>query len=238
MNASVATNDSAYLLLLIGALFVHACYQLSVSVMTHMSAHSLSRKVSVRRLMSLGIFYTLGVITATSLMLLALISLTAFDGAVSHPIVTSITVVVAPLVGLCTVLLYYRRGKGTQIWLPRPFADYLLERSRKTKRSLEAAALGAITVVGELPMIIAPLLLVALSITSQSTETWLVWSLFYAAAAALPLIFITLYLTSGHSIARVQKWRENNKRFLQWTSGVALVLLTIYLTVLHLGVIS
>lgn len=238
MNASVATNDSAYLLLLIGALFVHACYQLSVSVMTHMSAHSLSRKVSVRRLMSLGIFYTLGVITATSLMLLALISLTAFDGAVSHPIVTSITVVVAPLVGLCTVLLYYRRGKGTQLWLPRPFADYLLERSRKTKRSLEAAALGAITVVGELPMIIAPLLLVALSITSQSTETWLVWSLFYAAAAALPLIFITLYLTSGHSIARVQKWRENNKRFLQWTSGVALVLLTIYLTVLHLGVIS
>lgn len=238
MNASVATNDSAYLLLLIGALFVHACYQLSVSVMTHMSAHSLSRKVSVRRLMSLGIFYTLGVITATSLILLALISLTAFDGAVSHPIVTSITVVVAPLVGLCTVLLYYRRGKGTQIWLPRPFADYLLERSRKTKRSLEAAALGAITVVGELPMIIAPLLLVALSITSQSTETWLVWSLFYAAAAALPLIFITLYLTSGHSIARVQKWRENNKRFLQWTSGVALVLLTIYLTVLHLGVIS
>lgn len=238
MNASVATNDSAYLLLLIGALFVHACYQLSVSVMTHMSAHSLSRKVSVRRLMSLGIFYTLGVITATSLILLALISLTAFDGAVSHPIVTSITVVVAPLVGLCTVLLYYRRGKGTQLWLPRPFADYLLERSRKTKRSLEAAALGAITVVGELPMIIAPLLLVALSITSQSTETWLVWSLFYAAAAALPLIFITLYLTSGHSIARVQKWRENNKRFLQWTSGVALVLLTIYLTVLHLGVIS
>lgn len=108
MNASVATNDSAYLLLLIGALFVHACYQLSVSVMTHMSAHSLSRKVSVRRLMSLGIFYTLGVITATSLILLALISLTAFDGAVSHPIVTSITVVVAPLVGLCTVLLYYR----------------------------------------------------------------------------------------------------------------------------------
>lgn len=238
MNASVATNDSAYLLLLIGALFVHACYQLSVSVMTHMSAHSLSRKVSVRRLMSLGIFYTLGAITATSLILLALISLTAFEGAASHPVLTSITVIVAPLVGLCTVLLYYRRGEGTQLWLPRPFAEYLLERSRKTKRGLEAAALGAITVVGELPMIIAPLLLVALSITSQSTETWLAWSLFYAAAVALPLIFITLYLTSGHSIARVQKWREDNKRFLQWTSGIALILLTIYLTVLHLGVIS
>ena len=66
--------------------------------------------------------------------------------------------------------------------------------------------------------------------------SWLAWATLYSVLAALPLLETTMYLTSGHSIARVQKWRESHKSFLQWTSGIALVLLTIFLTVVQLGV--
>lgn len=238
MDAVASADNFSYLLLVVGALFVHACYQLSVSVLTYMSAHSLSKKVSAKRLLGLGLSYSLGVIVLTALVLLGLVALVMSDAATAHPSITVLTLVVAPIVSLLTVKVYYRSGKGTQLWLPRPIADYLLERSRKTKRGVEAFALGAVTVIGELPFIVAPLLLVALSIAGRSTGVWFGWSFVYAAAAALPLVFITMYLTSGHSVAHIQRWREQNKRFLQWTSTIALLLLTVYLTLLQIGVLS
>lgn len=75
MQTFAPSADPAYLVLVVGALFVHACYQLGVSVLTHMSAHTLSRKASVRRLAWLGTSYSLGAITMTTLLLLALVTI-------------------------------------------------------------------------------------------------------------------------------------------------------------------
>ena len=96
--------------------------------------------------------------------------------------------------------------------------------------------LGAATVVGELPFLFGPLLFIAFLISNEPEVSWIIWSSLYSLLAYLPLLLVTMYLTSGHSIARVQRWREENKSFLQWTSGVTLVLITIYLTVLQMGV--
>lgn len=231
--------DPAYIVLIVGALFVHACYQLSVSVLTHLSAHTLSRKASVRRLGWLGMSYTLGVITVTTLLLLALVNLPGFapnlDRTHAMELFTAFVIGLLPLVGLATVFWYYRRGKGTQLWLPRGIASYLLDRSKKTKRGFEAFLLGAGTVFGELPFVVAPLMLVALVIAAQPTSSWLGFSIVYAILAAVPLLVVTGYLTSGHSIARIQRWREDSKTFLQWSSGLALLLLTLYLTILQIG---
>ncbi len=239
MNGFGLNGDSAYLLLIVGALFVHACYQLSVSVLTYLSSHSLSRQVSTRRLLWLGSHYTLGAIVTTALILLGIVSLASLSSSLYNtPAVTTfllLTVTLVPFVGLTTVLFYFRPGQGTQLWLPRPIAQYLLERSRKTRSGVEASMLGAATVVGELPFIIGPLLLIALLLVGQPSGLWLGAATVYALLASLPLMIVTLYLTSGHSVARVQRWREENKKFLQWTSGIALVLLTLYVTVLQIG---
>ena len=148
----------------------------------------------------------------------------------------ALAVGLAPLIGLATILWYYRRGKGTRLWLPRRVAEYLLKRSKKTKSAIEASMLGAATVVGELPFLFGPLLFIAFLISNEPEVSWIIWSSLYSLLAYLPLLLVTMYLTSGHSIARVQRWREENKSFLQWTSGVTLVLITIYLTVLQMGV--
>lgn len=234
--------DPAYLVLIVGALFVHACYQLSISVLTHLSAHTFGRKASIKRLAWLGSSYSSGVIVMITLLLLTLVSLPGLapvpERAETAELFTAIVIGLTPLVGLATVFWYYRRGDGTQLWLPRSVASFLLERSRKTRRGFEAFLLGAGTVIGELPFVIAPLLLIAFVIAHQPVTTWLVWSIAYATLASIPLLIITGYLTSGHSIARIQRWREQNKTFLQWTSGFALLLLTLYLTVLQIGASS
>lgn len=227
-------GDPAYLLVAIGALFVHVCYQLSVSVLTHFSSHSLSRKTSEKRLLALGFGYSLGVILTTALLITSFASLAQLVHA-SSQLLAAIVVGVAPFIGLATVFWYYRQGEGTRLWLPRPVARYLLERSRKTRSLLEAVMLGAATVIGELPFLLGPLLFVTYLISALPSAGWFGWATLYSTAAALPLLVTTMYFTSGHSVARVQRWRETNKSFLQWTSGIALVLLTLYVTVLQLG---
>lgn len=235
MPVSPVASDPAYLLLLVGALFVHVCYQLSASVLTHFSSHSLSRKTSSKRLLSLGISYTAGVIVATALIITALASLAVLMHGEPR-LLTAVIAGVAPLVGLATILWYYRQGYGTRLWLPRPVANYLLKRSKKTRSTLEAFLLGTATVIGEIPFLVGPMLFVAYLMSQLDAGQWLVWSFIYGVVSAFPLLIITMYLSSGHSIAKVQKWREVNKTFLQWTSGIALIVLTIYLTVLQLGV--
>lgn len=238
MQADFSSVDPAYLILVVGALFVHVCYQLSVSVLTHMSAHTLSRKASAKRLLGLGLSYSFGVFAMTVLLVLAVVSFVAIgSGSTEHSLRLPMLVVVSllPIIGLVTMFAYFRKGRGTQLWLPRPIAEYLTKRSRKTRSAFEATMLGGGTVVGELPFLIAPVLLVSTVIATQPSGLWLLLAKSYAVLATLPLLVITLYLSSGHSVARVQRWRERNKGFLQWTSGVALVLLTVYLTVLQVG---
>lgn len=237
MPPSSPLSDPAYLLLAVGVLFVHICYQLSVSVLTHFSSHSLSRKTSDHRLLALGFSYSLGVIVTTVLVIVTLASLAQLLLGGSKLLV-AVVVGLAPFIGLATVLWYYRQGAGTRLWLPRPVAVYLLERSKETHSSLEASLLGAATVIGELPFLIGPILFITYVISLLAPASWVGWSLLYSTVAALPLLVATMYTTSGHSVARIQKWREMNKSFLQWTSGIALVLLTVYLTVLQLGVSS
>ncbi len=228
-------SDPAYVLIAAGALFVHVCYQLSVSVLTHFSSHSLSRKTSDKRLLTLGFSYSLGVVVTTALIITALASIAQSIHGGSQLLVT-VVVGLAPFIGLATVLWYYRQGEGTRLWLPRPVAQYLLQRSKKTRSFLEATLLGAATVIGELPFLVGPLLFVTYLVAQTPSAGWFGWALLYSFVAALPLLVTTMYITSGHSVARAQKWRETNKSFLQWTSGITLIVLTLYLTVLQLGV--
>lgn len=236
MTTFLPQGDPTTLLVVLGALFVHMSYQLSVSVLTYFSSQSLSRRVSEKRLLALGTSYGFGAVLTTTLILFGIVALT---GTLTEHrrILVGIATIAAPLVGIATILWYYRRGKGTKLWLPRSIANYLLERSRKTKSNFEAFMLGAGTVVGELPFIAAPLLLVAFVINQQSPEWWTIGSFAYALLAYLPLLVVTMYLTSGHSIARVQRWRETNKSFLQWTSGLMLMVVSTYLVLVQFGVL-
>lgn len=240
MTSSLMNNDLAVWLLIAGVLFVHATYQLSVSVLSYMSGHALGKRTAKRRLVSLATGYSMGVIAMVFMILSTIVLATNSAESVNHyyalKILTVIVAAVVPLIGLFTILAYYRKGSGTKLWLPRPFADYLLWRAQKTKSGVESAALGAATVVGELPFIIGPLLIISVVIANRPSSEWLLFCAAYAIVSSTPVIFTALRLAHGTSPARLQKWREQNKKFLQWTSGSILVLLTVFLVVLQIGI--
>lgn len=237
-NLFLFLDLSPFLLIVAGAVFVHACFQLSVSVLTLLSSHTIGRRLPNSRLLNLNFWYILGSILMITLLQLGTIALLRWGLTHNATATTVITLSLIPLIALLVVLLYYRRGRGTQLWLPRPAAQYITDRAKRTKSSVEAFTLGMATAVTELPFAIAPLAIVAFALQGFRVDRWFTMSLGYSLAVCAPLIFVAFYLSSGHKISSIQRWRESSKDFLRWTSAATLLLLALYIAVLQIGAAS
>ena len=51
----------------------------------------------------------------------------------------------------------------------------------------------------------------------------------YTLISLLSLLIVWAMVGSGHSLSKIQQWREKNKRFLQFICGAALIILGIYI---------
>jgi hypothetical protein len=125
-------------------------------------------------------------------------------------------------------LFYYRHDKGTALWIPKAFANYLNNRTKSTKLSSEAFGLGLSSVVGELLFIIAPILISAL-VLIQLPQAWQLPGIaIYTVISMFSLLIVWVLVGSGHSLGKIQKWRESNKYFLQFVSGAGLIVLVLF----------
>lgn len=227
----MSTFEIGAILLLSAA--IHASFQLSVSMMTLMSGQALGKKTAHTRVMRMMAGFILG----TMVMIALIISFVAL--LLGNLLPTGLPTLgwagLAGLmvgIGIAVWVFYYRHHhSGTVLWLPRPFADYLSARARKTRLSAEAFGLGLVSVFAEVLFTVAPIALAAVLLLQLDTPLQLAGLISYVLIACLPLLIILVVVGGGRSLARVQRWRENNKRFLQFTAGSALVLLGGYLYV-------
>lgn len=215
------------------AALIHASFQLSVSVLTLLSGHAIGAKKSHARVIRLTTSYTTGAGVMT-LLLLSFVSLILL-----HSFGTTIPLLMWAIVcglvfgiGIAVWLFYYRRNtEGTELWIPRSFAKFLTERSKKTNQSAEAFSLGLASVVSELIFIIPTVSIAALVLVGLPAEWQLVGIGIYTVISLLGLLTVWSIVGSGGSLARVQKWRAANKRFLQFSAGSALVVLGFFVYV-------
>ena len=217
------------------AAIIHASFQLSVSVLTMLSGHSLGRKTAHRKVLRLMGSFINGSIVATSLLLASLSYLLILKinfSTSSEQLVAAIASGLMIGLGIATWAFYYRRGGGTSLWLPRNFARYLNTRTKQTKNSAEAFGLGLTGVFAELLFIIGPMIAAALAIVTLPTVWWQLSGLIiYIIVSALPLLVVFTLVGGGHSVAKIQKWREKHKRFIQFIAGGSLIILAAYLFV-------
>lgn len=212
---------------------LHASFQLGTSVLTLMSGHSLMHRTAKKRLLTLNSAYIFGVVSMTIVMLAGMTAafvvwLPLEEIETAWLLLTSLSIVV----GLLVITTYYRSGKGTRLWIPRPFATYLEQRARKTTNAIEAGSLGITTVVAELPFTAVLMALSALSLASTiMIEDYLTFIFIYCFVATLPLVIVTLLLAGGQKLSRIQRWRESNKTFLQYTSGIGIIIAGLFVWV-------
>ncbi len=223
---------TSFIIIAVAAL-THATFQLSISMLTLLSSHTIGSKRSHSRLLMMTSSF-LGGVTAMTVLLLSFASILLTPFAKGHKIPELWWIAACGLLtglGLAVWIFYYRRQAGTELWLPRNVAKYLTGRARATKHTAEAFTLGMSSVVAELLFIVTPLFVTALILVQLTPLLQLAGVLLYAAISMAPLAVITGMIGAGHSISRIQRWREENKHFLQFIAGSMLVALGFYLYV-------
>lgn len=215
------------------AALIHASFQLSISTLTLMSGHALGHGRSHLRLVSLLGGFTAGAATMTTLLICSLGLLLGYlvTADSTPPVLWAATCGLLFGVGVAVWLFYYRRGRGTMLWLPRQTAEFLAERSKRTKNTGEAFALGLASVFGELLFISAPLLVSVLVLLPLTPPLQLVGIILYVVISLSSLLIVATLVSGGHQLSRIQRWREANKNFLQFAAGTALFVLGFYLYV-------
>jgi hypothetical protein len=195
------------------AALIHASFQLSVSVLTLLSGHAIGAKRSQGKIMRLtcGFVCGVGVMTLLTLSFISLIFLHVF-GHDAPNFMWTIACGLLISVGLAVWFFYYRHEKVT-------------------KNSAEAFSLGLTTVVSELPFIAAPLIIAALVLVGLPAHWQLVGIAIYTIISLLTLFSIWVLIGSGHKLSTIQKWREDNKHFLQFAAGGALTVLGFFVYV-------
>ena len=210
---------------------IHASFQLSVSMLTLLSGHAIGNKAAHGRLMHLVASFILG----TAIMSLLLISFSVLifqPGYIpASPFVWSMACGVMIGLGVAVWAFYYRREAGTSLWLPRGMARFLSDRTKATHQGAEAFSLGITSVLAETLFIMGPLLLAALSITTLAPIYQAAGIMLYLALSLLPLLVVALLVGGGHKLSHIQRWREANKRFLQFAAGSGLLVLGLYVYV-------
>lgn len=214
------------------AALIHASFQLSVSVLTLMSGHAIGAKRSHAKLLRL----TNGFLLGAGVMTVLILSTTAFTvsqlfGREAPLLAWAVGGGILIGVGISVWAFYYRREKGTVLWLPRGFAGFLAQRSKRTQSSGEAFGLGLTSVFAELLFIFGPIFISSLALIHLSPTWQLAGIALYTVISLLSLLIIAGLIGSGHTLGGIQKWREDNKHFLQFAAGSGLLVLGVYVFV-------
>jgi hypothetical protein len=223
------------LAIIILAALVHASFQLSVSVLTLLRSHAIGAKKTHTKTLRL----TFGFVTGVGVMTLLVLTFIAtviqrFFGSDAPSVVWATVCGLLVGVGIAVWVFYYRREKGTSLWVPRSFARHLSDRSKATKDSAEAFSLGLTSVIAELLFTAAPVMISALVIVQLPPAWQPVGIALYTVVSLAILGAIWVAVSAGHRMSEIQKWREKNKHFLQFASGSALAILGVFVYVSQL----
>lgn len=140
-------------------------------------------------------------------------------------------IVISMLIAIAVVMwtFYYKRGKSTELWLPRIVANFIDKRAKTTESNTEAFSLGVLTSFAEMPFTLI-LLVVAANSILQLPHVWQIITVCaYTLIAILPLIAVRFVVRRGETIVGVQRWRVKYKSFMRIMTGVGFLILGIFL---------
>lgn len=222
----------AFIIIGVAAL-IHASFQLGVSVLTLLSSHTIGKRRSHAKLLRLVGSFILGagVMTMLIVSFVSLLLLTLLSGDDVPLILWAVACGLLIGLGVAVWAFYYRREQGTSLWIPRSLARYLSDRTKLTRLSGEAFGLGLSSVIAELLFIAGPIFIAALVLIQLPPTEQLYGILTYTVISLLSLLIVGVLIGGGHRISHIQKWREDNKYFLQFVAGGGLMVLGLYVYV-------
>ncbi len=125
--------------------------------------------------------------------------------------------------------IYYRRGKSTELWLPRTVARFIDKRAKNTNSNTEAFSLGVLTSLAEMPFTMVLILVAANSMLNLPLLYQLLAVALYTIISIIPLVIMRMMIRKGRTVVDIQRWRVKNKLFLRIITGVGFLMLGFFI---------
>ncbi len=209
---------------------VQASFSLSISILTLLSGVSLANHRAKRGHSALMASYIAGSMVVTLALVVGLAWMFKVTGWSDNNFVFLVLISTLMTAGFAVLLFYYRYDpKGTRLWLPRRFAERLYAATKRASSVDRSFLLGGMAVLLEIVFIAFPMMIAAYIASSMSGSSYYLAIIVYAVIAATPQIALAIAYSRGYKVSAIQRWREQNKRFLQITAGILMITLSIYL---------
>ncbi|HMQ09580.1 MAG TPA: hypothetical protein PKC04_02945 [Candidatus Nanoperiomorbaceae bacterium] len=209
---------------------VQASFSLSISVLTLLSGVSLANHRVKRGHGALMTSFVAGSIVITLALLAGLAWVFRATGWSDNNFVLMVLISALMTAGFAVLLFYYRYDpKGTRLWLPRRFAERIYAATKRAGSVDRSFLLGGMAVLLEIVFIIFPMTIAAYIASSMTGPAYYLALIVYTVIAVAPQIALAIAYARGYKVGAIQRWREQNKRFLQITAGVLMITLSIYL---------
>lgn len=211
------------------AAVIHATLQLSLGALLLLYHASLGKHVQKKTrflvdsyISGIGVLVFLGL--ATMIFIL--------DRYFEQPLyIEELVIVVGMLVALAIAawFFYYRRGKSTELWLPRSVARFIDKRAKITNSNTEAFSLGMLTSLAEMPFTIVLLVVAANSILVLPRLYQILAVAMYTVITLIPPLVLRLVIRKGQTVVDVQRWRVKHKMFFRILTGAGFLVLGFFL---------
>lgn len=211
------------------AAVIHATLQLSLGALLLLYHASLGKHVR-KKTKNLVDSYIAGIGTLVFLALGAVAFV--LDRYFEKPLyVEELIIVVGMLVALAIAMwmFYYRRGKSTELWLPRSVARFIDRRAKATNNNTEAFSLGVLTSLAETPWTIVLLVVAANSLLALPPLYQILALALYTIVSIVPLAVLRLVIRKGQTVVDVQRWRVKHKTFFRILTGIGFATLAFFL---------
>jgi hypothetical protein len=124
---------------------------------------------------------------------------------------------------------YYRRGKSTELWLPRTVARFIDKRAKETNSNTEAFSLGVLTSLAEMPWTMVLFVVAANSIIVLPSECQLLAVALYTIITIIPPMVLRIAIRKGQTVVDIQRWRVKHKSFMRVITGVGFLVLGFFI---------
>ncbi len=211
------------------AAVIHATLQLSLGALLLLYHASLGKHVR-KKTRFLVDSYISGLGTLVFLSLGAIIFI--LDRYFGKPLyIEELVIVVGMLVALAIAawFVYYRRGKSTELWLPRSVARFIDKRAKLTNSNTEAFSLGLLTSLAEMPFTLV-LFVVAANSTMVLPPMYQILAVaMYTLITIIPPVVLRFAIRKGQTVVSIQRWRVKHKTFFRLLTGVGFLVLAFFL---------
>lgn len=211
------------------AAVIHATLQLELGTLLLLYHASLGKHIKKKTKYLVGSY-----ISGVGMLILMAIAAIAFvlDRYFEKALYTEeLIIVMGMLVALAIAVwaFYYRRGKSTELWLPRVVARFIDRRAKETNSNTEAFSLGMLTSLAEMPFTLVLFVVAANSMLALPNPYQLLAIALYTLIAIIPPIMVRVFVRKGQTIVEIQRWRVKHKNFLRLVTGLGFVVLACFL---------